>query len=281
MRDIFVTLVVFGSLPLILWQPFYGIIMWTWLGYMNPHRMAWGFSTTMPFAMMVAVTTLVALLVSKESKKIPWTRETVVLLLFVLWMCLTTAFAFNPAVAAEQLDKVLKIQFMTFVTLILLTQRERIHAIVWTVALSLGFYGIKGGIFTLVTAGAFRVQGPPGTFIAGNNELGLALLMTIPLMRYLQLEESRHWRGGDAVARCAGRPGGDGVDVHLEEPETADHHAARGGGGAVGSRLHARDLVGSHGHDQQLRRRRLGHGAHRGLDFRNADRHVEFHGWGL
>lgn len=193
MRDIFVTVVVFASLPLILWRPFYGIIMWTWLGYMNPHRMAWGFSTTMPFAMMVAVTTLVALLVSKESKKIPWTRETVVLLLFVLWMCLTTAFAFNPAVAAEQLDKVLKIQFMTFVTLILLTQRERIHAIVWTVALSLGFYGIKGGIFTLLTAGAFRVQGPPGTFIAGNNELGLALLMTIPLMRYLQLEESRHW----------------------------------------------------------------------------------------
>jgi probable O-glycosylation ligase (exosortase A-associated) len=193
MRDLFVTLVVFGSLPLILWRPFYGIIMWTWLGYMNPHRMAWGFSTSMPFAMMVAITTVVALLVSRESKKIPWTRETGVLLLLILWMCLTTAFAFSPAIAVEQLDKVLKIQFMTFVTLILLTQRERIHAVVWTVALSLGFYGIKGGIFTLLTGGGFRVQGPPGTFIEGNNELGLALLMTIPLMRYLQVEESRHW----------------------------------------------------------------------------------------
>lgn len=193
MRDVFVTLVVFGSLPMILWRPYYGIIMWTWLGYMNPHRMAWGFSTTMPFAMMVAITTVIALFVSKESKKIPWTRETVVLLLFVLWMCLTTAFAFNPAIAGEQLDKVLKIQFMTFVSLILLTQRERIHAVVWTVALSLGFYGIKGGIFTITTGGGFHVQGPPGTFIGGNNELGLALLMTIPLMRYLQVEEARHW----------------------------------------------------------------------------------------
>ncbi|MBK8992632.1 MAG: putative O-glycosylation ligase, exosortase A system-associated [Gammaproteobacteria bacterium] len=193
MRDIFVTLVVFGSLPLILWRPFYGIIMWTWLGYMNPHRMAWGFSTTMPFAMMVAVTTLVALLISKESKKIPWTRETVVLLLFVLWMCLTTAYAFSPELAVEQLDKVLKIQFMTFVSLILLTQRDRIHAIVWTVALSLGFYGIKGGIFTITTGGAYHVNGPADTFIGGNNELGLALLMTIPLMRYLQVQETRHW----------------------------------------------------------------------------------------
>ncbi|HND14066.1 MAG TPA: putative O-glycosylation ligase, exosortase A system-associated [Pseudomonadales bacterium] len=193
MRDIFVTLVVFGSLPLILWRPFYGIIMWTWLGYMNPHRMAWGFSTTMPFAMMVALTTLIALLISKEPKKIPWTRETVLLLLFVIWMCITTYFAFRPDLAVEQLDKVLKIQFMTFVALILLTSRERIHALVWTVALSLGFYGIKGGIFTVLTGGGFHVQGPPGTFIGGNNELGLALLMTIPLMRYLQVEESRQW----------------------------------------------------------------------------------------
>lgn len=193
MRDILVTLIVFGSLPLILWRPFYGIVMWTWLGYMNPHRMAWGFSTSMPFAMMVALTTLVALLISKESKKIPWTREMVVLLLFVVWMCVTTYFAFRPDIALEQLNKVLKIQFMTFVTLIMLTSRERIHAIVWTVALSLGFYGIKGGIFTITTGGGFHVQGPPGTFIGGNNELGLALLMTIPLMRYLQVEESRHW----------------------------------------------------------------------------------------
>ena len=51
----------------------------------------------------------------------------------------------------------------------------------------------RGVSSRLITAGVFRVQGPPGTFIAGNNELGLALLMTIPLMRYLQVEESRHW----------------------------------------------------------------------------------------
>lgn len=193
MRDIFVTLVVLGSLPLILWRPFYGIIMWTWLGYMNPHRMAWGFSTSMPFAMMVALTTLVALLISKESKKIPWTRETVLLLFFLLWMALTTAFALYPQLALPQWDKVWKIQLMIFVTLMMLTSRERIHAIVWTVALSLGFYGIKGGIFTILTGGGFHVQGPPGTFIGGNNELGLALLMTIPLMRYLQVEEHRQW----------------------------------------------------------------------------------------
>ena len=30
------------------------------------------------------------------------------------------------------------------------------------------------------------VLGPDGTFIGGNNEIALALIMTIPLMHYLQ-----------------------------------------------------------------------------------------------
>ncbi len=193
MRDLFVTLVVLGSIPFILKRPFIGILMWTWLGYMNPHKLSWGFAMNFPFAQLVALATLMGLLFSKEAKKIPWTKETVVLLFFIIWMCITTAFAFNPAIAGVQLDKVLKIQLMTFISLMLLTEPKRIHQLVWVVALSLGFYGIKGGIFTILTGGGYHVYGPLGTFIGGNNEMGLALLMTIPLMRYLQLEATQGW----------------------------------------------------------------------------------------
>lgn len=193
MRDLFVTLVVLGSIPFILKRPFVGILMWTWLGYMNPHKLSWGFATDFPFAQLVALATLMGLLVSKEVKKIPWTKETVVLLFFIIWMCITTVYAFNPSIAGAQLDKVLKIQLMTFVTLMLLTEPKRIHQLVWVIALSLGFYGIKGGIFTILTGGGYHVYGPSGTFIGGNNEMGLALLMTIPLMRYLQLEATQGW----------------------------------------------------------------------------------------
>jgi putative inorganic carbon (hco3(-)) transporter len=59
------------------------------------------------------------------------------------------------------------------------------------ICLSLGFYGVKGGIFTILHGGAYAVNGPPGTYIDGNNELAFALIMTLPLMRYLQLTTSR------------------------------------------------------------------------------------------
>jgi probable O-glycosylation ligase (exosortase A-associated) len=91
------------------------------------------------------------------------------------------------------MEKVIKIQIMIFLTPLVITNRERLHGLVWIIALSLGFYGVKGGIFTIMNGGVYRVQGPEGSFITGNNEIALALLMTIPLMRYLQLNEKRKW----------------------------------------------------------------------------------------
>ena len=193
MRDIAVTLIVFGSLPFILRRPFIGILMWTWLGFMNPHRLAWGFSVTMPFAMIVGITTMLALLFSREPKQIPWKRETVLLALFLLWMLVTTSMSFYPQVAWDQFEKVTKIFVMIFVAMIMLYTRERLIQLVWVIALSIGFYGVKGGIFTITTGGGFQVRGPEGSFIAGNNEIGLALVMTIPLLYYLSQHASRAW----------------------------------------------------------------------------------------
>ena len=185
MRDIAVTLAVFGALPFILWRPWIGILVWTWLGFMNPHRLAWGFSVTMPFAMIVAVTTLVAMVMSREEKKIPWTRELVLMAVLWAWMLVTTLMALYPVLAWEQLEKVSKIFLMIYVAAMLINTRERLIALVWVIALSLGFYGVKGGIFTITTGGAYQVRGPAGSFISENNEIGLALAMTVPFLFFL------------------------------------------------------------------------------------------------
>jgi probable O-glycosylation ligase (exosortase A-associated) len=160
---------------------------------MNPHRLCWGFAYDFPFALITALATLISMLHSKEPKQIPWTREAIVLLIFNLWMLFTTFFAFYPAVAWEQWNKIWKIMLMIYVTMMLINSRQKLDWLVWVIVLSLGFYGVKGGIFTILHGGAFRVQGPMGSFIGGNNEMGLALIMTIPLMRYIQLQAKSVW----------------------------------------------------------------------------------------
>jgi len=193
MRDLLVTGIVFGMLPFIFKRPWIGILLWSWLGYMNPHRQTWGFAYDFPFAFVVGSVTIMAFLFSKEKKEMIWTRETVLLLTFVGWMLTTTFFAFYSDAAWFQWNKVWKIQLMIFLTAIIIKERQHLHWMIWVIALSLGYYGVKGGIFTIAHGGAFRVQGPAGTFIAGNNEMALALVMVIPLIRYLHLQAERQW----------------------------------------------------------------------------------------
>ena len=193
MRDLLVAFIVFGSLPFILKRPFWGIVLLAWLGYMNPHRLCYAFMLNMPVVMIVALVTLTGMLFSKEAKRMIWSREIIVLVIFVVWMGFTTTQAFNSNEAWVQYEKVIKIQILTFMTLLLLTSRERVNLLVWAIVFSLAFYGVKGGIFTILKGGVHRVQGPGGTFIAGNNELALAMVMTIPLMYYLYMHEKHKW----------------------------------------------------------------------------------------
>ncbi len=139
MRDLIVTAIVFGLLPMALSRPHVGLYLYSWLSYMNPHKMAWGFATSMPFAYIVAITTLISVFTSKEPKYMPWTREMTILLMYVLWMSVTTYFALYSNLAWEQLQKVLKIQIMIFLTPLVITNRQRLHGLVWIIALSLGF----------------------------------------------------------------------------------------------------------------------------------------------
>ena len=71
MRDIALALFIFGMIPFILMRPFVGLLVWSWLGYMNPNRLCYGFAINFPWVYLVAVVTLIGLVFSKESKKLP------------------------------------------------------------------------------------------------------------------------------------------------------------------------------------------------------------------
>jgi len=193
MRDILIFAIIFGALPFVFKRPWVGIMLWTWLAYMNPHRQAWGAAYDFPFSMVVGLVTIIAFVFSRDKKEMTWTRETVVLAIFIAWMFLTTQFAFYPELAALQWNKVWKIHLMIFLVVMLIKNKEQINWMVWVIALSLGYYGVKGGIFTIMHGGQFRVQGPADTFIGGNNEMALALVMLVPLIRYLHLQATRAW----------------------------------------------------------------------------------------
>jgi probable O-glycosylation ligase (exosortase A-associated) len=119
-----------------------------------------------------------------------------VFLLVAFWiLCFfSTLFAFFPTDAWDYFIRVSKIFLMTFLTMFLIQDAKRIRALIWVIALSIGFYGVKGGIWGLLTGGATgMVVGPPGSFITGNTEIGMALNMVLPMFLFLRREEKRVW----------------------------------------------------------------------------------------
>ena len=194
LRDLALTAFIFGLLPVVLFRPHWGILLWTWVGLMNPHKMTWGFAYNFPFAMIIGIVTIIGILISKEPKKLPLTPPVVVLLLLVLWMTVTTmAFSLFPNEAWPKWEKVVKIQLFIFLTLIVMQSEQRIRALVLVATLSIAFFGIKGGVYTIAHGGGGMVLGPDGGFISGNTEIALALVVTLPLMRWLQLQTTKRW----------------------------------------------------------------------------------------
>jgi probable O-glycosylation ligase (exosortase A-associated) len=185
LRDLLIFAAIFGVLPFALWRPWIGVLLWVWLSLMNPHRLAWGAAYDFPFAQVIAVVTLVGLLISREPIRWKGGAPAVALLLFVGWTCVTTLFALVPAAAEPMLARFLKIQLFTFVALLVLYTRKHVIALVWIFVLSIGYYGVKGGAFTILSGGQHRVWGPPDSFIFDNNALAVAIVMTIPLWMYL------------------------------------------------------------------------------------------------
>ena len=192
-RDLVLTLVIFSSLPFCFFKPWVGVLVYSWIGYMNPHRLTWVVNNY-PFALWASAATFAGLMVTRDRQPMPRTREVWLLGLFWFVTLLSTAFAaFYPVDAWDQFSKVTKILLGTCLTLVLFQDVRKLRWLLWVIAGSIGFYGLKGGIWALTTGGGNQVLGPPGSFIAGNTEIGLALNMILPMLLILRRSEKRVW----------------------------------------------------------------------------------------
>ncbi len=181
-----------GLLPFTLIQPFLGVMLWCWISFMNPHREVWGFATNLPYASIIFGMTVVACLIAREPKRFATNAVTVLLLVFAALITLTSLASIAPSGATwSKWDRIIKTILGALLVACLLTSRQRIHALIWLMAISLGYYGVKGGIFTFMTGGGYRVVGPPDTTIADRNHLAVAILVAVPLLNYLRMQ-SRH-----------------------------------------------------------------------------------------
>lgn len=192
MRDIVLLGMFIAIFVMALRRPWVGILGWTWLSIMNPHQLSWALRD-LPVAAVIGGATLVGLVVTRDKKDFSQSRESIVLILFMVWICVTLPFSMLFDESFPLWKRVMKIDFMILVALVLLHTKRHLILLAWMLVFSIGFYGVKGGAFTLATGGSYKVWGPENTYIEGNNEVALAIVMVIPLMRFVQMQVQAKW----------------------------------------------------------------------------------------
>jgi probable O-glycosylation ligase (exosortase A-associated) len=155
------------------------------LSLMNPHAFTWGFARTFSHSQIVGLATILGYFFSSDQKTLPKGRE--VVLVAALWgmFFFSTLVAARPEIALEKFTLMSKILLMMFLTACILNSEDRLHMLVRVIALSLGFYAIKLGAYTLFTGGQSRIYGPEDSYLFGENSIGLALVINLPLLFYL------------------------------------------------------------------------------------------------
>jgi probable O-glycosylation ligase (exosortase A-associated) len=193
MRDLLLAAIVAALVPAILARPHIGLLAYVWVSLMAPHRLTFGFAREFPWAMLLFAATLLRWLASSERKLPLWSPLSTLLALFGGLAILSTSQALAPELAAEKRDALLKILAALFLTTALIDRPERLRRLVWVVTLSIAFYGIKGGLFVLATAGAYQVLGPSPSLMADNNGIALALVMVLPFLHHLYETSRTFW----------------------------------------------------------------------------------------
>lgn len=190
MRDLIVFLIFLWGLPYCFTRPFFGLLMFSWLGYMRPQDLCWGPARGQRFSLYVALAMFVGWVLFEHR---PFTRHFPARKwLFLLGLWLTLSLWLNPIFHSSQIDKwidILKVFAISLFTVGLVDSKARLDTLLYTIALSLGFFGIKGGLFGLVTGG--RILQGPGGMLKDNNDLSLALNMAMPLLFYLGVMQKR------------------------------------------------------------------------------------------
>ncbi len=197
MRDVAFAAFVLAGLITTLRFPFVGMLLWVWFSIMNPHQETFGFANAVPWNLIIAIVTISSWLISSEPKSPTSKFTTAMVVVLLAWTTLNTFFAVDPTWSWHYWNRAWKTLAMCILAGTLTTNKVRFQSLMWVVVLAIGYYGVKGGIFTFVTGGTNRVFGPPDSMLRDNNMLGLALVMTLPLFNYLRVtSDSKFIRSG-------------------------------------------------------------------------------------
>ena len=190
-RSLLLFLTVLPVLALSTALPYVGVLSWGWISFLNPHREVWGIGYNLQWNLLIAVITMGSWLVSNEPKRLRLSTPLVILAMLTIWLSLSTYFSPGQASSMETLTSFIKVLALVLMVNFLLYKKSRLIAFIGIIVLSIGYWGIKGGLTLIGGGGVFT--GPEKSMIGDRNHLALAVALSIPLMNFFRIHLANRW----------------------------------------------------------------------------------------
>jgi probable O-glycosylation ligase (exosortase A-associated) len=202
MRDVIFALIIFGSLPVCFRRPLIGLLVFSWLAYMRTQDLTWGFARHQRWSFLVAAVMGAGFFAQPRKKLFEKDPRCWAMIGLAMWFGLAVILAdggndYSIERMIKRYVEFVKIIGIGLFTTVVVNKKEHLRVLVWVIALSFGFYGIKVGLAGVLSLGRVQVLQGPGGMLEDNNDFSLALCMALPLLIHIgATEQDKHLRRG-------------------------------------------------------------------------------------
>ncbi len=192
LRDLLVTLLVVGMLPVSFRKPFVGLLLFSLLAYMRIQDLTWGFAREQRWSFYVAIAMFAGFFASNRERTFMVSdvrNGIMVLLVVIVAISLLAAGGGVTPLDLEMFTEYVKIILIALFTTGMVQSRDRLRLMVWTIALSFGFFAFKSGITGILLGGQLQILEGPGGMLEDNNDFAMALGMGLPMLWHIATSE--------------------------------------------------------------------------------------------
>lgn len=161
-----------------------------WVDIFNPQQISFGFLSTVPMSFSMALVCLVSLVLSfKKLKKPADFKIVIVLVLFILWVTLTTIFSYFPIHAWFKWDVVFKTLVMTLIFFFVINKKEQLELCFIVFTLSASYFLVTAGAKIMTGGGGYGsnlITGAGNSGLAESSTLSMVAIMLIPMVLFLK-----------------------------------------------------------------------------------------------
>jgi putative inorganic carbon (hco3(-)) transporter len=187
LRSLLLYAIIVAAVPIALFRPFYGVLIYLWLSFGRGGDFVWP-GYTFNYFTIVAWACLIGYAVFEMQRSPIRVKGMIPLLLLWLWLGLASVRALDASLAFPKLWEYSHGFIMAFLTASVVSSEKRVRAVLYVLAISLGVLGFKGALDAILSGFSSTMVGPGG-MMAEANEYALALNMGIPILLLLAKEE--------------------------------------------------------------------------------------------